>query len=108
MLDSLAQFRGMQGLLDGPKYYQQAFELAMKVGDTRQAALAAEGLGWTYRDVAGLKDLDLALQWFFQGLKIAPEEDVALRGKLMLMSGSIFVRWFEEAWDKPQRDIEKI
>jgi tetratricopeptide (TPR) repeat protein len=106
MLISLAQYLGQRQSSEGVQFYERALNLSVKIGNKREAARAAEGLGWTYRAVDAIRDLDKALSWFLKGLELAPKDDFALSAKLLVMCGGIWMHWLRAALT--QRDIPKI
>lgn len=100
MLESLAYYLSQQGSADGLDFYHEALVLSLRDGDRRHAALCAQNLGWAHRDVECIRDLDKALAWFLKAIELAPEDDVALVGKSLVMCGSIFFNRFDAAYER--------
>jgi tetratricopeptide (TPR) repeat protein len=97
-LESQASFLSAMGSTEGVKLYEEAFALSLNNGDARQAAMCAQGLGWAYREVEAIHDLQQALGWFTKAFGLTPEDDFAFKGKLMLLIGTVYHAWFENSW----------
>jgi tetratricopeptide (TPR) repeat protein len=104
VLESQGNYLGRQGRTDGLPLLEEALQLSLKVGDQRQAAICAQSLGWVYRQVKPVRDLDKALEWFVRGLELVSDDDVALKGKMLVMSGSVFLTKFKDAYGHEQME----
>jgi tetratricopeptide (TPR) repeat protein len=102
-VQSRAMYLIGQGSEEGVELYEEGFRLSQKNGDNRQAAICAQGLGWAYRDLPSIRDLQTALEWFGKAYQLAPDDDAATKGKSILMAGSIYHLQFQEAFDKSDK-----
>ncbi len=73
--------------------YVDAYELTRKFGFPVEAGACAASLGQAYREIAEVRDLDRAEQWFQTALALRPEQDRIGRGKSHNLLGTV-------AWDR--------
>jgi tetratricopeptide (TPR) repeat protein len=77
--------------------FEQALELADRIGDTVEAAICAFNLGTSHMIVPGLRDLDRAEHWYRVSLERRGEQDRIGRGSCLGQLGSIASSRFSEA-----------
>ena len=104
MLSYLATFLGHQGSGEGIAFSKEGYELSLKNRDYKQAANCAQGLAWALREVESIRNYDEALDWFAKALEVVPEEDSALKGKIILMMGVIFLHQLGAAVERRNRE----
>jgi tetratricopeptide (TPR) repeat protein len=104
MIDSLGTALAHQGSAECVTVLQEAFALSVKIGDSRQAAVSAQNLGWAYREVKQIQDATQALTWLHKGLELCPKNDEALRAKLIIISAGVLFNSFIAKIDADLRD----
>ncbi len=73
--------------------YEEARELAERIGDTAAAAACAFNLGHVFKDLFALRDLARADHWYRRSLELRPEGDRLLEAKCHNQLGSV-------AWER--------
>jgi len=77
--------------------YEEALELAERIGEHAAAAVCALNLGNAYKNLPAIRDLGNAEQWYRRSLELTDEQDYLGRSKCLGQLG--FVAWerFKEA-----------
>ncbi|RKZ71978.1 MAG: hypothetical protein DRR19_32270 [Candidatus Parabeggiatoa sp. nov. 1] len=82
---------------DYVKTYEEALNLADKMGEQPLAASCAFNLGHAYIDIPILRDLEQAVHYYQQSLELASEGDQLLHGKCLIALGNVASERFKEA-----------
>jgi tetratricopeptide (TPR) repeat protein len=77
--------------------YQEALELAQRIGDRIAEANRAISLGNAYLAVPGLRDLDQAEHWFRRSLSLRPDSDRLGRAASLGQLGAVALERFADA-----------
>jgi tetratricopeptide (TPR) repeat protein len=74
-LTDLGQILREQGNPECVQPYEEAYELSLRIKETRGAAIIAFNLGHTYMQVHALGDLDQAEHWYHRSLELRAKSD---------------------------------
>jgi tetratricopeptide (TPR) repeat protein len=87
--------------------FEEALELADRIGDRMEAAICAFNLGTSHMVVPGIRDLDRAEHWYRVSLDRRDERDRIGRGSCLGRLGSIASSRYSEARaeDRPQQEL---
>jgi tetratricopeptide (TPR) repeat protein len=77
--------------------YQEALELAQRIGDRSGEASVAHNLGTAYLDVPGLRDLDQAEHWYQHSLALRDPADQYGRAACLDSLGRVALNRFDDA-----------
>jgi tetratricopeptide (TPR) repeat protein len=77
--------------------FQEALELAQRIGDRAAEALVAFNLGNAYLAVPGLRDLDQAEHWYQHSLNLREDTDWLGRARLLGSLGGLALQRFQDA-----------
>jgi tetratricopeptide (TPR) repeat protein len=77
--------------------YQEALELAERIGETSGAATCALNLGHANKDLPDLRDLNEAERWYRRSLDLREPHDGLGRGRCLGQLGSVTLGQLEEA-----------
>ena len=95
-LDNLGDILRLQEDPGCLAHYEEALSLYQRIGDQREEAATASGLGNAYEQIPGLRDLDQAEQWYRHSLELLASHD-ADRAYCLANLGSIYIRRFDDA-----------
>jgi len=96
-LHELAEIQREQGRPTCAETYRETLDLADAIDDTAAQAICAFNLGHTYKDIAGLRDLDEAERWYRRSLDLRAPGDGLGRGRCLSQLGSIAYDRFRHA-----------
>jgi tetratricopeptide (TPR) repeat protein len=87
--------------------FEEALELADRIGDRVEAAICAFNLGTSHMIVPGIRDLDRAEHWYRVSLERREKDDRIGRGSCLGQLGSIASSRFSEARGegRPQEEL---
>jgi len=82
---------------DCVKAYEEALNLAEKIGDQAEAAICAFNLGHAYNYLPTIRNLEQAEHWYQRSLELTSENDRQGRGGCLAQLGSVAHERFKEA-----------
>jgi tetratricopeptide (TPR) repeat protein len=88
--------------------FQEAMQLAQRIGDQRKEAIAAFNLGHAYKDVPALHDLDQAETWYQHSLDLLDDHNTLGRARTIGQLGSIAYERFKDARNAEAPDEELL
>jgi tetratricopeptide (TPR) repeat protein len=108
-LERLGHIRREQERDECVAHFEEALELADRIGDRREAAICAYGLGTSYMVVPAIRDLDRAEHWYRVSLERRDERDRIGRGSCLGQLGSIAGTRYSEARAaaRPQEELDR-
>lgn len=77
-LEGLGSIQREQGLSECVESYEEALDLAEKIGEKTEASICAFNLGNAYMRLAEIRDLDRAERWYRRSLELAEERHHSL------------------------------
>jgi tetratricopeptide (TPR) repeat protein len=95
---------------DGPECiesYEEAFRLLIENDETPSAATCALAIGNAYRDASTLFDLDAAVHWYEESLRLRPEYDRLGRARSLGSLAYVLAYRFRTAVLEDKSDAEK-
>jgi tetratricopeptide (TPR) repeat protein len=96
-LHDLAQVQWEQGKPECVATYEEALNLAERVGDHATIARCAFNLGHAHLDIHGHRDFDQAEHWYRHSLELSTEGDRLGRAKCLGQLGVVALERFKEA-----------
>ncbi|MFL9829220.1 hypothetical protein, partial [Rhodoplanes sp. SY1] len=87
--------------------YREALDLAETIGDATRQATCAFNLGHAYKNIAEIRDLDVAERWYRYDFELTPATDKLGRGKDLAQLGAVAYERFAEA-RTAERPIEEL
>jgi tetratricopeptide (TPR) repeat protein len=94
LLGEIQRDLGQTSCLDS---YREGYELALRIGDRPDAAIAAFNLGTSYTHLAEIRDLAEAERWYQRSLELRSERDGLGRAKSLGQLGSVAYGRFSDA-----------
>ncbi len=96
-LGTLGQIQMENGDAACVQAYEKAAGLLQRIGDQAAEAIAAFNLGHAYKDIAAIRDLAQAAQWYQRSLELRAAADVNGRAKSTMQLGLVAHERFKEA-----------
>jgi tetratricopeptide (TPR) repeat protein len=108
-LHELGEIRREQGDPACVTAYEEAVELAHRIGDRQGEATCALNLGHTYSSIPALRDLDQAERWYRRSLELRDPGDRLGRAKVTDQIGMVQAARFREARDSgaPEEELQR-
>jgi len=108
-LHELGRIQEELGKAECVQSFEEAMQMAERIGDHPHAAVTAFNLGNAYKDIAALRDLAQAERWYRRGLDLTDKRDRLTRGKGSVTLGSVAYERFNAARDakKPEAELLK-
>ena len=108
-LHELGEIRREMGRPECAKAYQEAFDVAMRIQDSPNAAAAAFNLGNAYLKVPELHNLDESESWYGKSLDLRAKGDLMARAGSIGQLGTVALERFREARaaKKPEAELTR-
>jgi tetratricopeptide (TPR) repeat protein len=107
-LHELGEIRRELGRADCVPVYEEALELAQRIGERAGAATCAFNLGHAFEEIASLRDLGKVESWYQKSLALSSEGDRQGRGKCFGELGNVARERFKEARAAGAPDAELL
>jgi tetratricopeptide (TPR) repeat protein len=96
-LHELGEIRRELGRADCVPAYEEALDLAQRIGGRAEAAICAFNLGTAFKNIPALRDLAKAESWYRKSLDLRAEGDRQGRGGCFAQLGFVARERFQEA-----------
>lgn len=96
MVDALGSVKAQLGSLECLQDVEEGLALAEKIGDDIQAAMACFNMGYCYRDVVKIRNLNQAIEWYAKALEKSVPQNQAFRGQVLAAIGETYQGLLEE------------
>jgi hypothetical protein len=97
VLHQLGEVQRELGLSECVENYEEAFQLAEKIGDQTLASTCAFNLGNSYKDIPGIYDLGEIKKWTMRSLELSNEQDWLNRAGCFIQLGQVASEYLKEA-----------
>lgn len=77
--------------------YEEALTLSERIADRQEAAICAFNLGYAYKDIPPIRNLDRAEDWYRRSVQLCDDRDRLGRGKCLGSLGMLALERFNEA-----------
>lgn len=86
--------------------YEEALELNDRIGDQKGAVICTFNIGYAYKDIPGILDLNQSKKWFQRSLKRHDKHDRLGRAKCLNELGGVAYKYFQKARQEGASDKE--
>lgn len=106
-LHELGQIQRELGKSECVDSYEKAIELAERIGDKPEEAICAYNLGNAYKNIAAIRNIEQAEQWYRRSLELTDERDKLGQAQCLNQLGYVAYERFEEAMTakKPEKEL---
>jgi tetratricopeptide (TPR) repeat protein len=107
-LHELGQIQRELGKSECVDSYEEAIELAERIGDKSEEAICAYNLGNAYKNIAAIRNLEQAEQWYRRSLELRDERDKLGQAQCLGQLGLVARERFKEARTakKPEKELK--